>query len=92
MSTTAERNTNKAQIKYELAQVDGYVTAEVDRRWKEMSDRDISCFVAHGGRSRRSLHPCERPFGHPDDRMGHVCRCDAEKFLEEHAPCSAVQR
>lgn len=51
-------------------------------RWT--ADRD-PC----GIRDPKTGHPCGRSAQHGfDDDYGHVCRCQAERFLQAHAPCA----
>lgn len=40
-----------------------------------------TCGQVYGFQSRTTTHS-------PDDAYGHICRCEAEKYLETHAvPC-----
>lgn len=47
-----------------------------------------TCGQTYGFQSRTG-HPCARTTTHsPDDAYGHICRCEAENYLETHAiPC-----
>lgn len=51
-----------------------------------------TCGQVYGSISRHG-HPCARTAGHPfDDAHGHICRCEAEHFLQNHAPCNTNHR
>lgn len=40
-----------------------------------------------------SGHPCSRLHTHAfDDEFGHVCRCEADAFLETHTECGPSRR
>lgn len=45
-----------------------------------MTDQTPTCGQAFATHSA-SGHPCGRTLGH-DDGIGHVCRCEAERFCE----------
>lgn len=49
------------------------------------------CGEVYGSLSK-SGHPCGRIAGHDfADRFGHVCRCEAERFLESHTTCTPLR-
>lgn len=63
--------------------------AEADERWRGLAERATTCGEVRDARSRVSKHSCSRPHDHKADGLGHVCRCEAERFLEHYAPCAA---